>query len=69
MDLMIAATALSLGVVLVTRNPADVDGDEIIWYGGQGHSIIWRPFGHLPTRHRRWPGAAGWCVRDDRHAS
>ena len=25
MDLMIAATALSLGVVLVTRNPADVD--------------------------------------------
>jgi predicted nucleic acid-binding protein len=25
MDLMIAATALSLGVVLVTRNPPDVD--------------------------------------------
>lgn len=25
MDLMTAATALSLGVVLVTRNPADVD--------------------------------------------
>jgi predicted nucleic acid-binding protein len=25
MDSMIAATALSLGVVLVTRNPADVD--------------------------------------------
>ena len=23
--------------------------DEMIWYGGQGHSIIWRPFGHLPT--------------------
>lgn len=26
MDLMIAATALSLGVVLVTRNPDDVEG-------------------------------------------
>jgi hypothetical protein len=43
--------------------------DEMIWYGGQGHSIIWRPFGHLPTRHRHWSGVAGWSVRDDRHAS
>jgi hypothetical protein len=43
--------------------------DEMIWYGGQGHSIIWRPFGHLPTRHRHWSGAAGWPVRDDRYAN
>jgi hypothetical protein len=37
--------------------------DEIIWYGGQGHSIIGRPFGQLPTRHRRWSWARdGLCA-------
>jgi len=34
------------------------------WDWRRGHSIIWRPFGHLPTRRRHWSGR-----RDDLYAT